>query len=136
MTRRFGAEHDEVQAAMERHAAEDAKGWREDQRDTEMMWRTNERRRQAEAGARRPHGHFQFTELRNENGGTVGWNAKFNNHPAGMLILHPASGDLICLASGDSSQDSPSATDILAAFIHLYPAQRSNLPPGHPLLRE
>ncbi len=94
------------------------------------MWIRSERARKTEAerGRTRPSGHWQFKALSNQaTGELTGWRVEFEHRLVGMLVL---AGDDIQVISGADSPEDPDATEIMAAFIKLYPTGYQRLPAG------
>ncbi len=128
----MSSREDELAAA--RREMRSTPDFKRDQAESEEMWIQRERARKLEEGHRRPSGHWRFEQIINERGDLVGWTVTFEGKRAGLLVLR---GDDIQVFSAADSPNDPDATEIMAAFIKLYPdphAQR--LPSGRRALPE
>lgn len=119
MSRRFGAEmDDEMAAAQRRHAARDAVEWRKDQAESNEMWIQNERARKMQRGHDRPQGLWRFEQLLNTAGDLTGWRVELDGRLVGLCVIR---GDDIAVIAAGEDPESPDTTEIMAAFIKLYP---------------
>ena len=135
MSRRFGSDDDEMQQARARHEQRNQQDWAHDRAQSEEMWIQTERARkmETERGRTRPAGNWQFRVLNNAAGDLTGWRVELNQRLIGMMVL---SGDDIQVISAADNPEDPDATEIMAAFIKLYPdpSQRRRLPEGQRVL--
>ncbi len=118
---RFGNEDDEMNARRRKYEQEQAVEWRKDQAEANEMWIQGERARKMERqreGGARPAGHWRFEQLLNTAGYIVGWRVSLDGRLVGMCVLQ---GDDIAVIAAADSVDDPDTTEIMAAFIKLYP---------------
>ncbi len=118
MSRLRGDADDEMAAAQRRHAARDAEDWRKDRAASEEMWIQGERARKMERGHNRPSGNWRFTQILNAYRELTGWRVELNQRLIGLIVIR--GNDLAVISAADNPEE-PDATEIMAAFIKLYP---------------
>lgn len=80
--------------------------------------------RQTQTGPRAPvSGHWRFIELLNSSGETSGWRVELNGKIAGVLLLRGDDVNVISASSDRDDPNDPTAIEIMAAFVKLYPTR-------------